>query len=65
MHSYLECAYNDGKRHVLHYVTAREMYNIAKAAEAGMTGDPGAYRDFELARPHGTEVELSNTAVVL
>jgi hypothetical protein len=65
MHAYLESAYNDGERHVLHYVTAREMYNIAKAAEAGMTGDPGAYRDFELARPHGIEVELSNTAVVL
>jgi hypothetical protein len=51
MHAYLESAYNDGRNHVLHYVTAREMYNIAKAAEAGMTGDPGLYRDFELAKP--------------
>jgi hypothetical protein len=27
------------------------MYNIAKAAEAGMTGNPGHYRDFELPKP--------------
>jgi len=37
--------------YVLHYVTAREMYNIAKAAEAGLAGDPGRYRDFELPKP--------------
>jgi hypothetical protein len=30
----------------LHFVTAREAYNIAKAAEAGKTGDAGQYRDF-------------------
>jgi hypothetical protein len=42
--------FNDGSRYRLHYVTAREMYNIAKAAEAGKTGDPGAYRDFEITR---------------
>jgi hypothetical protein len=29
-----------------HYVTARELVNIVHAAEAGKTGDPGAYRDF-------------------
>ncbi|HET6432964.1 hypothetical protein [Dyella sp.] len=51
MHSYLESAYNDGQRHVLHYVTAREVYNIIKAAEAGKSGDPNAYRDFRLPRP--------------
>ncbi len=42
----LEERYNDGSEYVLHYVTAREAYNIAKAAEAGRTGDPGRYRDF-------------------
>ena len=31
-----------------HYVTAREMYNLAKAAEAGWTGSVAAARDFEL-----------------
>jgi len=49
MHDYLETQYNDGTRYVLHYVTAREAYNIAKAAEAGMTGDPNTYRDFAIA----------------
>ena len=29
-----------------HYVTAREMYNLAKAAEAGHTGDVADARDF-------------------
>jgi hypothetical protein len=27
------------------------MYNVAKAAMAGKTGDPAQYRDFELAPP--------------
>jgi len=31
-----------------HYVTAREMYNLARAAEAGWTGSVEAARDFEL-----------------
>jgi hypothetical protein len=31
---------------VLHYVTAREAYNLVKAAEAGCTGDPEQYRDY-------------------
>jgi hypothetical protein len=35
----------------LHYVTAREAYNIVKAAEAGKAGDPNAYRDFEVPPP--------------
>lgn len=30
----------------LHYVTAREAYNIVKAAEAGKTGDPEQFRNF-------------------
>lgn len=32
----------------LNFVTAREMYNIIKAAEAGEDGDPSDYRDYEL-----------------
>jgi len=51
MHQHLERAYNDGKRYVLHYVTARETYNIIKAAEAGHRGDPHAFRDFLLPPP--------------
>ncbi len=45
-YSDIENAYNDGVIWRLHYVSAREMYNIIKAAEAGLTGDPGLYRDF-------------------
>jgi hypothetical protein len=35
----------------LHYVTAREAYNLVKAAEAGHAGDPNDYRDFCLPPP--------------
>ena len=41
-----ERVYNDGRAYRLHYVTAREAYNISKAAEAGMDGDPDHFRDF-------------------
>lgn len=51
MHDYLDSRYNDGTRHVLHYVTARELYNIVKAAEDGRTGNPHQYRDYVLAPP--------------
>lgn len=53
MHAHLESAYNDGRNFVLHYVTAREVYNIIKAAEAGHTGNPDTYRDYLLPRPGG------------
>jgi hypothetical protein len=33
MFSYLESRYNDGSRHILHYVTAREMYQLIKELE--------------------------------
>lgn len=32
----------------VHFVTAREAYNITKAAEAGHAGNPYEYRDFEI-----------------
>ncbi|MFN3653454.1 MAG: hypothetical protein ACK47B_28070 [Armatimonadota bacterium] len=47
----LERRYNDGDRYRLHYVTARESYNILRAAEDGLDGDPGRYRDYEIAPP--------------
>jgi hypothetical protein len=40
--------FGDGRRWLLHWVTAREMYNIVSAAEDGRTGDPGRYRDYEV-----------------
>jgi len=48
---YLGSRYNDGTNWKLHYVSARETFNIIKAAEAGAAGDPGAYRDFIVKRP--------------
>jgi len=47
----LEAEYNDGIRYRLHYVTAREMYNIIKAAEDRKSGDPGQYRNYRI-RPY-------------
>lgn len=49
--SHLESKYNDGREWKLHYVSARETYNIVKAAEAGLGGDPNQYRDHVIARP--------------
>ncbi|HUD43681.1 MAG TPA: hypothetical protein VMR06_16975 [Dokdonella sp.] len=54
MHTHLETAYNDGERYVLHYVNAREVYNIIKAAEAGHRGDPNDFRDFILPPPRAS-----------
>jgi hypothetical protein len=51
MYHDLEQRYNDGSRYVLHYVTAREMYNIVKAAEDGHTGNPNDFRDYILKPP--------------
>ena len=48
--SYLENRYNDGVDWKLHYVSARETYNIIKAAESGLDGNPGDYRDFLIQR---------------
>jgi hypothetical protein len=44
--TYLERTYNDGTRYVLHYVTAREAYNLARAAADNRTGDPRQYFDY-------------------
>jgi hypothetical protein len=51
MHSYLETKYNDQENYILHYVSAREMYNIVKAAEDNKAGNPNDYRDFILPKP--------------
>ncbi len=42
----VEKKYRDNPGFRLHYMTAREAYNVARAAEAGMTGNPYDYRDF-------------------
>lgn len=40
----------------LHYVTAREAYNIARAAEAGLAGNPNDYRDYLIPPPANRRV---------
>jgi hypothetical protein len=52
MYSTLETEFRDRAGFRLHYVTARELYNIVKAAEAGKDGDPGAFRDYVIP-PYG------------
>ena len=49
--SYFETRYNDGEKYILHYVSARELYNIIKAAEAGEPGNPEQYRDYAVQPP--------------
>jgi len=51
MFTHFEENYNDGEQYILHYVTAREAYNIVKAAEEGKTGNPNDYRDYKIAHP--------------
>jgi len=51
LHRMLASSYNDGTRFVLHYVTAREMYNIALAGMHGLSGNPNDYRDYSLSPP--------------
>ena len=56
----IEEKYNDGENWKLHYTSAREMYNIIKAAEAGVNGDPGQYRDFEISPYANTRILTEN-----
>ncbi|WP_193408708.1 hypothetical protein [Thalassotalea crassostreae] len=52
MCQYLQQHYNDGEKFVLHYVSAREMYNIVKAAENNEQGSPNEYRNYLVAKPN-------------
>ncbi len=58
---YPETAYNDGDNYILHYVTARELYNVIKAIEAGEDGsNPEDYRDYLISRPiYDSSVKIS------
>jgi len=56
LHEHLQSRFNDGVNWRLHYVTAREMYNIVRAAEDGADGDPGQFRDYEVSNPPGTSI---------
>jgi hypothetical protein len=51
MHQALNETCNDGQRYKLHYVTARQAYNLAKAAEQGHCGDPEPWLDHSIGMP--------------
>ncbi|NUP99865.1 MAG: hypothetical protein HUU35_08420 [Armatimonadetes bacterium] len=53
LHELLEQRCGSG-RYALHYCTARELYNLAMAAEAGHGGDPNPWRDYLLPPPVNT-----------
>lgn len=57
MFTYLETRFNDGKNYQLHYVTAREAFNIIKAAEDGKDGNPGNYRDYIISPYANTRIK--------
>ena len=52
-HEALAARAQENKHFHFHYVTAREMVNLAKAAEAGWQGSVDDARDFELVPWHG------------
>lgn len=52
MFSHLEQQFRDRAGYALHYVTARELYNIIRAAECGEPSDnPDLYRDYIVSAP--------------
>lgn len=59
MHRVLNSQYNDGKRYSLHYVTARQAFNIAKAAEHGHGGNPVAFLDYMVPPPATSRYALN------
>jgi hypothetical protein len=49
----------DGRGMRLHYMTAREAYNVVKAAEDRKTGNPEDYRDYRISKPRNMVVPVS------
>jgi hypothetical protein len=62
--TYMEKRYNDSAHYVLHYVTAREAYNLIRAAADGKRGDPRQYYDFIIPpyETHGPRLRPSTEA---
>jgi len=54
--SYLESRYNDGLHYRLHYVTAREAYNLAVAASMAERGPAAQYFETPVARYIGNSI---------
>lgn len=51
VHEHLHAGYNDGAAWQLHYVSARELYNVMRAAEAGERGNPAEFLNYEIESP--------------
>lgn len=51
--------YTESEEINLHYVTAREAYNILKAAEAEKVGTPQEFKDFKVPKPLNRKVLIS------
>jgi hypothetical protein len=49
------------RRITLHFMTAREAFNVVKAAEAGLSGDPEAVRDYRLPPPLNRVIAVPDT----
>ena len=47
-------------RYRLHYVNAREAYNVVKAAEQGKTGNPAEYLDYAVPPPANRQIYCSS-----
>lgn len=52
-------AFTQNQDYRLHYVTAREAYNIIKAAEAGLTGNPNEYRNYQIKEPANKKIHVN------
>ena len=60
-----EARYNDGERFRLHYVTARELFNVVKATEANAPVDINTARDWVLPPPPSASLQkLPSTAAI-
>ncbi len=59
LHEALGRTHNDGKDWKLHYVTAREMYNVARAAMDGKSGEPADWFDYEVPPPERARVRVA------
>lgn len=65
--TYLETEYNDGKNFILHYVTARELYNIIKAVESGKdVSSPETLRDSLVSKPkYDSSADIAEASAAL
>jgi len=58
----MENSYNDNEKYRLHYMAAREAFNVVKAAEDGKDGNPNEYRDYVI-QPYLYSVDESERGI--